>query len=289
MWPARPDRTASSCIASAPLLVLRSNRYGDRLSHPWAMIPAMGKGPTSLYRLHDAQGGLLYVGIAGNPGRRFQEHAGTKPWWGQVSWVSVEHYETRTEAEAAETEAIQTERPKYNVAQVTEPLSGLPRISSVFTGLVYGNPHVWTIIACLAVTYGALMFTPGTEFARTHLRTQLGLSFLYPPVFAAAALVVALEIWQRSVEQKPTLPYWGVLLLLLGFTVPVGLWGDSPAFRRGTTLGEVFTVGWLILQQLVKAFALLALLRDLPWKERREPGSLRGRLRGLRGQPSPPP
>jgi hypothetical protein len=174
------------------------------------------------------------------------------------------------------------------VAQVTEPLSGLPRISSVFTGLVYGNRHVWTIIACLAVTYGALMFTPGTEFARTHLRTQLGLSFLYPPVFAAAALVVALDIWQRSVEQKPTLPSWGVRLLLLGFTVPVGLWGDSPAFRRDTALGEVFTVGWLILQQLVKAFALLALLRDLPWKERREPGSLRGRLWGLRGQPSPP-
>jgi hypothetical protein len=53
----------------------------------------------------------------------------------------MEHFETRTEAEAAETEAIQTERPKYNVAQVTEPLSGLPRISSVFTGLVYGNPR----------------------------------------------------------------------------------------------------------------------------------------------------
>jgi predicted GIY-YIG superfamily endonuclease len=275
-------------IASAPLLAL-ADRYGSRLSHPWAMIPAMGTAPTSLYRLHDAQGGLLYIGIAGNPGRRFQEHAGTKPWWGQVSWVSIEHYETRTEAEAAETEAIQTERPKYNVAQVAEPLSGLPRISSVFTGLVYGNPHVWAIIACLAVTYGAILFTPGTEFARTHLRTQLGLSFLYPPVFAAAALVVALEIWQRSVEQKPTLPYWGVLVLLLGFTVPVGVWGDSPAFRRDTALGEVFTVGWLLLQQLVKAFALLALLRDLPWKERREPGSLRGRLRGLRGQPSPPP
>lgn len=133
------------------------------------------------------------------------------------------------------------------------------------------------------------MCPPDRGNSRTHLRTQLGLSFLYPPVFAAAALVVALEIWQRSVEQKPTLPYWGVLLLLLGFTVPVGLWGDSPAFRRGTALGEVFTVGWLLLQQLVKAFALLALLRDLPWKERREPGSLWGRLGGLRGQPSLPP
>jgi hypothetical protein len=249
----------------------------------------MGNGPTCLYRVHDAQGGLLYVGIAGNPGRRFQEHAGTKPWWGQVRWVHLDHYETRTEAEAAEIKAIQTEQPKYNVAQVTDPLSGLPRISSVFSGLVYGNPHVWTIIACLAVTYGALMFMPGTEFARTHLRSYLGLGFLYPPVFAAAALVVALEIWQRSVEQNPTLPYWGVLLLLLGFTVPVGIWGDSAAFQRGSAVGEVFTVGWLILQQLVLVYAFLAMLRDLPWKERREPGSLWGRLRGLRGQPSPPP
>jgi predicted GIY-YIG superfamily endonuclease len=247
--------------------------------------PAMGNGPTSLYRLHDAKGGLLYVGIAGNPGRRFQEHAGTKPWWEQVSWVHVEHYPTRTEAEAAETKAIKTERPKYNVAQVTEPLSGLPRISTVFSGLVYGNPHVWTIIFCLAVAYGALMFTPGAEFARTHLGTSPRLSYLYPSVFAATALVVALEIWQRSLEQKPTMPYWWVMLVLLGYTVPVGIWGDSPAFRRGTTLSEVFLVGWLILQQLVKIYALLALFRDLPWKERREPGS----LRGLRGQPSPPP
>ena len=155
--------------------------------------PRHGQGADLAVPPPRREGGLLYVGIAGNPGRRFQEHAGTKPWWVQVSWVSVEHYETRTEAEAAETAAIQTERPKYNVARVTEPLSG-PRISSVFTGLVYGNRHVWTIIACLAVTYGALMFTPGTEFAWTHLRTQLGLSFLYPPVFAAAALVVGLEI-----------------------------------------------------------------------------------------------
>lgn len=248
----------------------------------------MGIGPTSLYRLHDAQGGLLYVGIAGNPGRRFQEHAGTKAWWGQVRWVHVEHYETRTEAEAAETKAIRTERPKYNVGQVTDPLSGLPRISSVFTELAYGNPHVWAIMACLAVAYGALIFMPGAEFARTHLGTSPRLSYLYPPVFAALAFVVALEIWQRAVEQKPTFPYWWVLLVLLGYTVPVGIWGDSPAFRPGTTLSEVFLVGWLILQQLGKLYGLAALLRGLPWSERREPGSLRGRLRGLRVQPSPP-
>jgi predicted GIY-YIG superfamily endonuclease len=110
--------------------------------------PAMGNGPTSLYRLHDAQGGLLYVGIAGNPGRRFQEHAGTKAWWGQVSWVHIEHYETRAEAEAAEIKAIKIERPKYNVAQVTDRCPGCPRSPRCSRGWSYGNSHVWTIIAC---------------------------------------------------------------------------------------------------------------------------------------------
>ncbi len=31
--------------------------------------------PTTLYRLYNADGGLLYVGIAGNPGRR------STIWW----------------------------------------------------------------------------------------------------------------------------------------------------------------------------------------------------------------
>jgi hypothetical protein len=115
------------------------------------------------------------------------------------------------------------------VAQVTSPLSGLPRISSVFTGLVYGNPHVWAIIVCLAITYGALMFRPGAEFARNNLRTSPG-------------------------------------VLLLGYTVPAGIWGDTAVFRPETTLGSMFGMGWLILQQLLQAFAALSLIHELPWK-----------------------
>jgi hypothetical protein len=103
-------------------------------------------------------------------------------------------------------------------------------------------------------------------------------------VFAAAAFVVALEVWQRSVEQKPTLPYWGVLVLLLGYTVPVGIWGDTAAFRPETTLGSAFVVGWLMLQQAGPVLALLAILNDSWMGQRRAPGSLRDRLRGVRGQ-----
>lgn len=70
---------------------------------------------TTLYRLFDADGELLYVGIAGNPGRRFAQHGGEKPWWREVSETTLTHYDTRAEALMAEREAIQTEHPRYNI------------------------------------------------------------------------------------------------------------------------------------------------------------------------------
>jgi hypothetical protein len=82
------------------------------------------------------------------------------------------------------------------------------------------------------MAYGALMFMPGAEFARTHLRTS---------------------------------------------------WGDTAAFRPETILGSVFSVGWLILQQVGQVLALLAILNDLSWQERRrERGSLRDWLAAWR-------
>lgn len=71
--------------------------------------------PTTLYRLYDERMRLLYVGIAGNPGRRFEQHAGDKPWWGDVAHVRTEHFDTRGDAERAEREAIRDEHPLYNI------------------------------------------------------------------------------------------------------------------------------------------------------------------------------
>ena len=70
---------------------------------------------TTLYRLFDIDDVLLYVGIAGNPGRRFEEHSKTKPWWSLVDHVDLEHYDTRWEAAAAERHAIETEAPLHNI------------------------------------------------------------------------------------------------------------------------------------------------------------------------------
>jgi predicted GIY-YIG superfamily endonuclease len=88
--------------------------------------------PTTLYRLYSAGGRCLYIGIAGNPGRRFQQHAGDKPWWREVHHIAVEHFDQRTTAEQAEVRAIRTEDPLYNVAhaithQPTPPAPPAPR------------------------------------------------------------------------------------------------------------------------------------------------------------------
>ena len=71
--------------------------------------------PTTLYRLYAADGALLYVGIAGNPGRRFEQHRKDKPWWGDVATTHLQHFPTREEAMAAELEAIRTEHPTHNI------------------------------------------------------------------------------------------------------------------------------------------------------------------------------
>lgn len=71
---------------------------------------------TTLYRLYDAADALLYVGIAGNPGRRFEQHHADKPWWGHVARITLEHHPTRAAALRAELDAIRAENPRHNIA-----------------------------------------------------------------------------------------------------------------------------------------------------------------------------
>lgn len=81
---------------------------------------------TVLYRLRDAFGRLLYIGITARPEQRWKAHAATKSWWSEVSTKDLEWYSTREEAEAAESAAIRSERTPYNVAG--SPWAPKPRI-----------------------------------------------------------------------------------------------------------------------------------------------------------------
>ena len=70
--------------------------------------------PTTLYRLYDECGDLLYVGISVDFGRRMGQHSDAKPWWQYVDRVELTHYDTRAEALSAEARAISVELPAFN-------------------------------------------------------------------------------------------------------------------------------------------------------------------------------
>ena len=73
-------------------------------------------GRTALYRIRGEGNELIYIGITA-PGIpfRWNGHQAVQPWWDEVRSLTVEWYETRVEAEAAERAAILAEQPKYNV------------------------------------------------------------------------------------------------------------------------------------------------------------------------------
>ena len=96
--------------------------------------------PTTLYRLYDEGGDLLYVGIAGNPGRRFEQHKKDKPWWGSVASIRLEHFRKREQAASAELQSIKDENPRHNIMGRKGPAS--PLYFHVYSPNVKGDEYV---------------------------------------------------------------------------------------------------------------------------------------------------
>lgn len=114
----------------------------------WGVGPRVTE-PHALYRFYGDEG-LLYVGISSNVGTRWKGHTREKPWWAEVTHATIEHYEDRDSALVAETVAIKSERPKYNVAQASRTLVSHPSRRSARreygTGsLTERRPGVWRL------------------------------------------------------------------------------------------------------------------------------------------------
>lgn len=69
--------------------------------------------PTILYRFYGTDDTLLYVGISHRIENRLGQHKRTKP-WREVSWIKLEHFDSRPAALAAEQQAIRAEKPLWN-------------------------------------------------------------------------------------------------------------------------------------------------------------------------------
>jgi hypothetical protein len=69
----------------------------------------------ALYRFYGAEDDLLYVGITVDPGRRWTRHRSDKLWWTEVARIQIDQFPDRPSVLAAELEAIEQERPRYNI------------------------------------------------------------------------------------------------------------------------------------------------------------------------------
>jgi len=90
----------------------------------------------ALYRFYGDTGQLLYIGITNDPGRRFSQHSATKTWWRAVRGISLDWHSSRQDALAAETRAIEVERPLMNVVR-----PGIPATASWKCGHCPDCPH----------------------------------------------------------------------------------------------------------------------------------------------------
>lgn len=68
-----------------------------------------------LYRFYSADGELLYIGITNDAWRRFSQHRADKTWWPEVATICQQTLATREELSTAESRAIQSEHPRYNI------------------------------------------------------------------------------------------------------------------------------------------------------------------------------
>ena len=103
-----PDPSPLSALADALSPAMRSPGRKERRSRT---------SRTSVYRLFDADGLLLYVGITRQGHHRLHEHARDKAWWRDVASATFEHLPTRDAALRREAQAIHTEAPLYNIAR----------------------------------------------------------------------------------------------------------------------------------------------------------------------------
>jgi predicted GIY-YIG superfamily endonuclease len=69
---------------------------------------------TAVYRIRGEADLLLYIGMTNSIPLRWNHHMRYQPWWDELRSLTIEFYDTREEAAAAEKAAILGELPKYN-------------------------------------------------------------------------------------------------------------------------------------------------------------------------------
>lgn len=149
--------------------------------------------PTTLYRLFDQAGDLLYVGISTRPLQRVREHSKGQTWWTEVASQTFEHHPTRSEAARAELAAIRTENPRHNIVGAKPP-----------TEAEIHERRQWDRLCRLCPTCADLV-----TLAQLIGRADRS------PTFCANAYWYGYDLWDRTDPENPTrIPQIGLRDLL---------------------------------------------------------------------------
>lgn len=171
--------------------------------------PQLGK--TAIYRLYDASGQLLYLGLANDPERRWEEHSRSKFWWHLVARKEVAWYASREEAGRVEEEATASERPKHDmlwrrarangVAWVPRPEDPFyaPLLATLRAGLEdgsYPDGHIlrddWDTANRFGVSVCTLTHALGTLVQEFRMRT------VHEPKNRTRVRTYKVETWQPA-------------------------------------------------------------------------------------------
>lgn len=97
-----------------------------------------------LYRIYDEAGSIIYIGATTSMSNRLSTHARTQPWWDIAASITLEHFSTPEELFEMESEAIETEKPRFNVLGVKPaPWSKKPRREAGTGSLFQRKDGIW--------------------------------------------------------------------------------------------------------------------------------------------------
>lgn len=90
--------------------------------------------PHVVYRAFDAEGSLLYVGCTSSLTKRSDQHARGSAWWPYMARIEHRAYATYAQARFAETLAIRTESPLFNLRGRDVPEPRAREAAAAYTG-----------------------------------------------------------------------------------------------------------------------------------------------------------
>ena len=127
--------------------------------------------PTSLYRFFDSNDQLIYVGITSRHAERWDEHGKNSAWWLHVDHATISHFQSRTDALHAEAEAIENEKPLYNVSR-SKVNSQSRRNRALMSGQLKNAYEALDTQLCWSITEAAMLLGVQRQTLARALKTE---------------------------------------------------------------------------------------------------------------------